>query len=380
VKKEDDETDARIGKLTVNGISIQTPVLWMGTLVKSKPRPWQYFTINNIMVNAYDVISRGKNDTETIFKNGIHNYLDFSQGLIMMDSGGFQLLMRKRKVLDVKKLILLYEQAKPDIGVILDYPLNPSASLSENRKRWEKTLKNMEFMMNNDLNVFLMPVVHGLTISEIRNACRDVRKLLGNDPKLVGIGSLVPLIRSMNTRNVTKRNRKSPKNFIIDAIRTVRSIFPDSFLHVFGVGSVTTMHLMFCAGADSVDSMGWRLKAAYGAIQLPGVGDRFVTNKGNNIPRKVLSSSELEVLSKCECPICSGKPLRVRLKQLSNKHKGNFVNRAIHNAWTFIREEEKFREALQKGFAREFTEVRLKNSPFVKTFEYYLETRGLKKL
>ena len=120
VKKEDDETDARIGKLTVNGISIQTPVLWMGTLVKSKPRPWQYFTINNIMVNAYDVISRGKNDTETIFKNGIHNYLDFSQGLIMMDSGGFQLLMRKRKVLDVKKLILLYEQAKPDIGVILE--------------------------------------------------------------------------------------------------------------------------------------------------------------------------------------------------------------------------------------------------------------------
>jgi len=223
-------------------------------------------------------------------------------------------------------------------------------------------------------------VVHGLTVSEIRNACRDVRKLLGDDPKLVGIGSLVPLIRSMNTRNVTKRNRKSPKNLIIDVIRTVRSVFPDSFLHVFGVGSVTTMHLMFCAGADSVDSMGWRLKAAYGAIQLPGVGDRFVTNKGNGIARKVLNHSELEILSKCECPVCNRKPLRERLKQLDNKRKGNFVNRAIHNAWTFIREEEEFREALQKGFAREFTEVRLKNSPFVKTFEYYLETRGLKKL
>ena len=39
------------------------------------------------------------------------------------------------------------------------------------------------------------------------------------------------------------------------------------------------MHLMFALGVDSLDSIGWRLKAGYGAVQLPGFGDRFTGDK-----------------------------------------------------------------------------------------------------
>jgi 7-cyano-7-deazaguanine tRNA-ribosyltransferase len=38
-----------------------------------------------------------------------------------------------------------------------------------------------------------------------------------------------------------------------------------------------TMNMMYYSGADSVDSSSWRTKAAFGAIQLSGIGDRYYT-------------------------------------------------------------------------------------------------------
>lgn len=108
---------------------------------------------------------------------------------------------------------------------------------------------------------------------------------------------------------------------MINAISIIRKEFPDSFLHVFGVGSVSTMHLMFSLGVDSVDSMSWRMKAAYGAIQLPGIGDRFISPKNS---RKKLMEEHL--LSKCECPICVNKSLKERKKALDNSKYGTFYN------------------------------------------------------
>jgi len=351
--EEDTSTYARLGTLNLNGKKINTPTLWLGCLVKSKPHPWEYFDVNTIMVNAYEIIER------KLAISSIHEFLN-TDGLIMMDSGGFQLMRRKIHITP-NEILEIYKQAEPDIGVVLDYPLNP-LDLDSRMKRWKKTLKNTRFMLDNSHDIILMPVVHGYTLEEIKRACDEIKDI--TDPKIIGIGSLVPIIRYMKTSNLSKLNGMNTIKFMIDAISIIREEFPDAVLHVFGVGSVATMHLMFSLGVDSVDSMSWRMKAAYGAIQLPGIGDRFIFP--NNGRRKL---KEDYLLNKCRCPVCVDKPLRERKKALDNSKHGTFYNRAIHNAYTFKEEEHAFHEALGERNVLEFLQKRLKRTKYYRAIK-----------
>lgn len=346
--ENDSYTNARLGILNLNGKKIKTPVLWLVCSIKDKPRPWEYFNVKTIMVNAYEIF------VKKITINSIHKFLN-TNGLIMMDSGGFQ-LMKKNISITPSEILKIYKQTEPDVGVVLDFPLDPS-NMDNRLDRWKKTLKNTKFMLDNSHDIVLMPVIHGYTLKEIKKACHEIKKI--TDPKFVGIGSLVPIIRNMKTSNISKLNGINTIEFMIKKILTVRKEFPDAFLHVFGIGSVATMHLMFSLGADSVDSLSWRMKAGFGAIQLPGIGDRFISpNNG----RKRLEEDYL--LKKCECPICIGKSLNDRKKALDNSKHGTFYNRAIHNAYTFKEEEHEFHKALCDGNLMNFLEKRLGGSKY----------------
>jgi len=350
VIKEDKTTNARLGALNLNGKKIKTPVLWLGCMIKKKPRPWEHFDVNTIMVNAYEIVEK------KIMINSIHEFLN-TDGLVMMDSGGFQ-LMKKNIHITPAKVLEIYKQAEPDIGVVLDFPFDPS-DLDSRIKRWKKTLKNTRFMLNNSHDIVLMPVVHGYTLREIKRACDELKDI--TDPKVVGVGSLVPIVRYMKTSSISELNGMNTIKFMIDAISIIRKEFPDAFLHVFGVGSVATMHLMFSLGVDSVDSMSWRMKAAYGAIQLPGVGDRFISPKNG---RKQLKEDNL--LEKCKCPICINKSLSERKNALDNSKHSTFYNRAIHNAFIFKEEECAFHKALETKNVTKFLHERLKKTRYKK--------------
>lgn len=173
VTKEDEATNARLGILNLNGRKIKTPVLWLGYMMKKKPCPWEYFDVDTIMVNAYEIIEKKM----TI--NAIHEFLN-TDGLVMMDSGGFQ-LMRKNIHITPAKLLEIYKRAEPDIGVVLDFPFNP-LDLDNRIKRWKKTLENTRFMLNNSHDIVLMPVVHGYTLEEIKKACDELKDIA--DPKV----------------------------------------------------------------------------------------------------------------------------------------------------------------------------------------------------
>ena len=354
VIKKDKTTKARLGILYLNSKKIKTPVLWLGCMIKNKPRPWEYFDVNAVMVNAYGIIEEEININRTI-----HDLLNIN-GMVMMDSGGFQ-LMKKNIHITPTKLLEIYKQAKPDIGVVLDFPFNP-LDLESRIKRWKKTLENTKFMLSNSHDIVLMPVIHGYTLEEIRRACNELKDIA--DPKFVGVGSLVPILRCMKTSELSKLNGMNTIKFMIDAISIIRREFPDAFLHVFGVGSVTTMHLMFSLGVDSVDSMSWRIKAAYGAIQLPGTGDRFISPKNG---RRQLEEDYL--LEKCKCPICIDKSVSERKNALDNSNSNTFFNRAIHNAFVFKEEERIFHEVLIKNNTAEFIKERLKGTRYYKIFK-----------
>lgn len=353
---EDKETNSRLGELVINNKRVETPVFWIGNEINGIPKPWKLFEVDTVMLNAYELISEPK--LKEMKENGIHRYLGHDK-LIMMDSGGF-LFQKKDKVgINVEAISEIYEILKPDIGVVLDHPLDPSKDDITNHKRWLKTLENTEFMLANSSEIAVLPVVHGCTPEQLKNACKELKKLVW--PKAIGIGSLVPLI--------TSPNYGVAKQFVIDAIRIVRREFPNSFLHVFGIGGTTTMHLMFSLGVDSVDSMSWRLKAGYGAIQLPGTGDRFISppEQGH---RKGIGKHEQKLLTNCLCPICKGKTIEERKENFNNLNPSTYQKRAIHNAYVFKEEEGEFRKKLKSGEVKEFVNERLKHTPFLSIFKY----------
>ena len=200
-------------------------------------------------------------------------------------------------------------------------------------------------------NPVLIPVIHGFNDKQIQWYVKKLEKIAKFS--FYGIGSLVPSLFNVNgvggILNVTK------------IISLVRKRFQNSKLHIFGTGSALTMHLMFYAGADSLDTSAWRTKAAFGAIQMPGMGDRWVTNTSRKKPYPKLSKKEKQNLENCKCPACK----KFGFKGL----KTEFENRASHNAWVYQKEVEKARKLIKKNQYEQYVEKLMKNTNFNLLFQ-----------
>ena len=349
--RRDKCTSARAGVLSINGHNINTPILWLGHNFKGPLNVWEERRVRmpGVLVNACEVMKLPNLD-QSVYEPGMHSYLNFT-GPVMMDSGGYLFQKHKRLGISASSIAEIYKEARIDIGVALDHPLDPSLPTHKNKIRWHRTLRNIELMAISASSYEFMPVVHGYTLNALMVACKELKSLLG-DPSLVGVGSLVPLIKNSYLGNGFRYDRSNGHRgdnitFIADAIKLVRDEFPHSFLHVFGVGGITTALSIFALGADSVDSVAWRLKAAYGAIQLPGVSDRFLSPRPNSQKvRRVIDGDEEILLAACRCPVCSVyKGIGWRKRRLDN----SFKSRSMHNGWVFLEEVHSFRSAILKG-------------------------------
>jgi tRNA-guanine family transglycosylase len=357
----DSGSPARLGTLNIKGKEIKTPILWIGHDFEHPVPLWEYSAnqIPGLLVNACGIL-RSPKRFQLVSLKGIHHYTGYT-GAIMMDSGGF--LFQRHQSVDIctDKISDLYEKANVDIGVILDHPLDPTLTSSSNNRRWRRTLYNTSQMINYSKSRILMPVVHGYSLRALRLACQQIKEVIPN-PFFIGIGSLVPLIKRSHIKTLfcnkkQKDRKKVLLTFIADAVKLVRSEFPASVLHVFGAGSIGTALSFFYLGADSVDSVAWRIKASFGAIQMPGFSDRFLSPRHHTQKtRKVITDEELEILSTCNCPICS------KYKSVSGKVNcldSSFVARAVHNGTVFVKEVEEFRNAIQAGKSKEYLGARI---------------------
>jgi tRNA-guanine family transglycosylase len=304
------------------------------------------------MVNAYEILQNNSANTK-IREIGIHEYTKF-KGLITIDSGGFLFMSKKTIDITPKIILELYEKSKPNFGVILDHPLNPSLPNEINKKRLSKTLQNTKKMLQSkqSSNPELMPVIHGYDTKTIKDYVKKLNKI--GDFNIYGIGSLVPSV--FNTKGASG---------IYNAVKIVsyiRKLLPTKTIHVFGIGSTVTMHIMFYAGADSIDSSSWRSKAAFGAIQLPGLGDRYITPRKRHKTYPQLKNDELKLLEECKCPICK--------KNGVEGLKRSFTLRALHNAWIYQREIEKTRKLMRNGDYEDYVKQVISKTRFSKTLAF----------
>jgi len=340
---------------------IETPFLWFSQLVRGRPKPWDYFKISGLMVNAYEILKK-KKVGENIQKIGVHRFLNFN-GPIIMDSGGFLFMKENRISIHPDEILDLYEKSKPNFGVVLDYPLSPGLAPDEIKKRQKITLKNTKYMVKKytGQNPELIPVIHGHTIESVRWYLNELKKI--DDFNIYGIGSVVPSV-------FTSKGAGGIYN-VIEIVTFVKSQLPDNkIIHVFGVGSTLTMHLMFYAGANSVDSTGWRTKAAFGAIQLPGIGDRYITPNKKHKKYPNLSKEEKKILENCKCPVCR----KLSLKELIK----SFEYRAIHNSWVFQEELNTARKLLKESEKEyeKYVEGIIRPTRFYRAFKFAKEIKA----
>lgn len=319
---------ARTGVLTIGRRAVETPCVWLGANLRHAPHLRGGLRRPNLIVSATD-LGWGVLGGGTLPTRAKRWFRPEGRPPLMMDSGGFHLINHPSAPLTPERVARAYRLVRPEIGAVLDIPFSPHVPPSVNARRWTRTLENTRWMLRNDGVVHLMPVIHGHSERQVDRACDDVLSL--GQPRAIGLGSMVPLLRCIEGTKRVSSSWAGEGSVLQQAVLRVRERFPRAFLHVFGIGSLRTMAEAIRAGADSFDSSSWRMKAAHGAILLPHTADRFVTPRPG---RRGLDATDLDALSRCRCPVCWGRGLKARRRLLDNGQARTFGNRALHNAWT----------------------------------------------
>jgi queuine/archaeosine tRNA-ribosyltransferase len=270
---------------------------------------------------------------------------------LFLDSGAFT-LGKKRAFgqtgeVEQRKINLIKEKIKqtqekmgPDKAIPLDFPFQPGMDLVSMKKYWSLTTLNfLEWQETTSLKE-IVPVLHAWSADSLAKNVKWLSKYA--DSEMIAIGTIV----TTNFKDYTGffgDRQPSIKNLalLIGAIQSIRSN-TDFKIHLTGFGSSPlTLHLAFYIGSESVDSAGYRRKAAYGKILLPGTGEKYVGRGDAKFGVSQLTSNDKMLLKNCLCPIC-----RVDQSLLYKDWKA----RAIHNKYVLESEAKKAKKLLNYDF------------------------------
>jgi len=287
----------------------------------------------------------------------------YNAGKLFLDSGAFT--ARQRGLfLDRGKVVAIQEEIMPDRAVPLDYPFIPGMSVQVMVKFWEKTRENILFWQNcTSLKNKIVPVLHAWSKRSMILNLKWLQREADTD--MIMLGSLVgPDFTKFSGFFGDRQPRKELIDMISFGIEAAKR-YTDFKVHITGLGSSPLMlHLAYYLGADSTDSAGYRRKAAYGKIVLPGTGERHVSDREVKFGKKKLDDGlELAWLSRCGCPICKQEP-RLLLE--------DWRARAIHNEYVLKQEWKRAMELLNIGedAYEEYLESIYKRSGFANLWEY----------
>lgn len=253
---------------------------------------------------------------QAAMEQGLRSYLAVPNEVkIYLDNGAFY-FGRQNLSASLDEYEQFVDKAKPDWKPVpRDYIPFPSMSSRERRRCLTRTMGvNLRYQHNG-----YVPVIHiGSHLVEYTD-CVQADESLSKKPR-IALGAIVP--------NLLRKPKAIPYTDVLVGMRHVRKVFNDKSIHVFGVGGTATLHLASLLGFDSVDSSGWRNRAARGIVQLPGCGERLVAKLGNWRGRKP-SGDEWQRLESCRCPACHSHGLA----GLKAKKLHGFCCRATHNLW-----------------------------------------------
>ena len=383
--------------LTIGASKIETPALFASYRIGDYPRagllrhPWKMTNTQAVLLNAFDLLAnkRTRMFTSEIreTEGKLHEYIEFD-GPLMLDSGAFNFQKQAEISIDPLDVLSVGIELGADISVVLDHPFLPNSECTEIDARWTNTVKNTRSMFkklecwggNLPDNFQLMPVLHGHDTETLKRALDDIVEIWGQEPAIVGIGSLAPLARNGSKRTV------------IDTICTVRRFLPNAHIHCFSLGSALLMLFAFYCGADTVDSQTWIMSAAFKYVQLPGFHlTRFSRreSKKDRIKyertRSAFAQHLLQLIQEEEFNvknwgiakernISNEKDALAYIDYLEDRGRKNHIHRrACHNLYTFNFEASRVRQEKKAGKLETFIDSRMENTVYRKAFEYATE-------
>lgn len=337
--------------LVVAGLSLKNlhPRVW------DPGSPYHLPDVRAVMV-SYAEFHRMPAQRRAAMDLGLREYLGVSEDTkIYLDNGAFYFLSRGGDT-PVEEYDQFVKRARPDwYPIPRDYIPAPVMTDEEQRACFDQTMR-VNLAYDHDGYV---PVVH------IGRFLDDYVVGIGSNTRLsekrhIALGGIVP--------NLLRKPKAVPYQAVLDALVHVRRTFANKEVHVFGIGGTATLHLAALLGMDSVDSSGWRNRAARGIVQLPGSGDRMVADLGSWRGRRP-SAEEWEILRTCPCPACE----RSGLEGLVASRIEGFCNRATHNLWVLLEEARWIRDRLESGTYVQRYRGRLNNSVYSRLIDWVVE-------
>lgn len=302
--------------LVVAGLSLKNlnPRVW------EKGSPYHLTDLKAVMVSYADFVAMPARMKEAK-RIGLHKSLKIPKKVkIYLDNGAFA-FHRRGGMADQQEYEDFVEHAKPDWRPVSHDAIPiPTMSPEQQRACFDCTMAvNKAFEHDG-----YVPVIHvsGL-LKEYVIALQQNEKLMAKTK--LALGGIVP--------NLLRSPKAMAYSEVMENLCHVRDTFKEKHLHVFGIGGTATLHLAGLLGIDSVDSSGWRNRAARGIVQMPGSGDRMVADLGTWRGRKP-TAEEWKVLARCKCPACQ----RHGIKGLKAGGTTGFSNRATHNLWVLLDE------------------------------------------
>ncbi len=313
----------KIANFQVNGKKMETPALFpvVHPVLQSisAKRLKDEFGFNQIITSAY--LLKKKID-QGIEVKSIHSFLEFD-GIIMMDSGAYQLMVYGDVELDQEGSMELQRKVGADIGVILDHPIGYNVSYIEARKRVETTIERVKdaiSQMKDEDPIWTFPIQGGRyeeLIEEYLEKCGTEDNLTNFG--FFALGSVVQVMINQDYETMVKM------------ITTARKMMPvEKPFHLFGAGHPAMFALAVFLGCDTFDSAAYSLMAN---------DDRYMTSQ------RTYKLGELKTLP-CVCPVCNGRTIEDLQKIKKEKRKTLL---AEHNLWVSVEEIKRIKLAIERG-------------------------------
>ena len=322
----------RIGKLSGDGKTVKTPTLLPVInphLNLITPEEMKMMGVEAIITNAY-IFSRSEEYRERALAEGLAKTLDFD-GLIMTDSGSFQLSVYGEVEITNAQTIAFQQAIKSDIIVPLDIPTHPDSPREQVEQELAVTMDRImeaKEIADHKHHTLAGPVQGGL-FPDLREEAG--RRLSEAGFRFCPIGAVVPLMeayRYVELVNVVMAAKKG--------------LSPSVCVHLFGAGHPSMFALAVAMGCDLFDSAAYALYAKDG---------RYMTTHGS------YHLNELSYLP-CPCPVCTGHTAK-ELNESPDREK----LLAMHNLCVSLAEINRVRQAIRDGVLWELVDERCRSHP-----------------
>jgi 7-cyano-7-deazaguanine tRNA-ribosyltransferase len=327
------------------------------SLKNLEPRVWDpespfYIPCVRALMVSYAEIAASNSLVRKARELGLHALLRVDRTCqIYLDNGSFAFRRNSRRVSPAEFYSFVADALPGWYPVHFDAIPHPQMATRERDSAYLKTMR----ANRRGTKTGAAYVIH--VGGSLKKYVRALRGITESDPsRRIAIGGAVPHILT---------SKGSQANIdVISQLHIVRKAFVGHNLHAFGLGSTATLHLARLLCLDSVDSSGYRNRAARGIIQLPGTGDREIAALGSWRGRK-LSAGESRLLKDCRCPACQ----RYGIFGLRALGIHGFACRASHNLWVLYDELRWLDAHVGKGTYRDAFQLRLRNSRYTRLAE-----------